>query len=83
MNVPQGSYIWLAENVKQLVDIPVMACNRITDPLIAEQALLDNRADLIGIGRSLICDPEWAKKAKMRAYRDIRQCIGCNQGKKH
>ncbi|MFX0066724.1 MAG: FAD-dependent oxidoreductase [Candidatus Hermodarchaeota archaeon] len=80
MNVPQGSYIWLAENVKEVVDIPVMACNRITDPLIAEQALLENRADLVGIGRSLICDPEWAKKAKKRAFQDIRRCIGCNQG---
>ncbi|MHA1263485.1 MAG: NADH:flavin oxidoreductase, partial [Candidatus Freyarchaeota archaeon] len=54
MNVPRGCYVWLAENVKEVVDVPVMACNRITDPLLAEQILLDGKADLVGIGRALI-----------------------------
>ncbi|MHA1362344.1 MAG: FAD-dependent oxidoreductase [Candidatus Freyarchaeota archaeon] len=57
-----------------------MACNRITDPLLAEQILLDGKADLVGIGRALICDPEWARKAKEGRFREIRQCLGCNQG---
>ncbi|MEX2704474.1 MAG: FAD-dependent oxidoreductase [Candidatus Freyrarchaeum guaymaensis] len=80
MNVPRGCYVWLAENVKEVVDVPVMACNRITDPLLAEQILLDGKADLVGIGRALICDPEWARKAKEGRFREIRQCLGCNQG---
>ncbi|MBS7250345.1 MAG: FAD-dependent oxidoreductase [Candidatus Freyarchaeota archaeon] len=80
MNVPRGTYVWLAENVKEVVDVPVMACNRITDPLLAEHILLDNKADLVGIGRALICDPEWARKAKEGRFKEIRQCLGCNQG---
>lgn len=80
MNVPRGTYVWLAENVKEVVNVPVMACNRITDPLLAEQILLDGKADLVGLGRTLICDPEWAKKAKEGRFKEIRQCLGCNQG---
>ncbi|MEM3593480.1 MAG: FAD-dependent oxidoreductase [Candidatus Jordarchaeaceae archaeon] len=80
MNVPRGTYVWLAENVKEVVSVPVMACNRITDPLQAEQILLDGKADLVGIGRALICDPEWARKAKEGRFKEIRQCLGCNQG---
>ncbi|MFB0559654.1 MAG: FAD-dependent oxidoreductase, partial [Candidatus Lokiarchaeia archaeon] len=80
MNVPRGNYVWLAENVKEAVDVPVMACNRITDPLLAEQILLDGKADFVGLGRALICDPEWARKAKEGRFREIRQCTGCNQG---
>jgi 2,4-dienoyl-CoA reductase (NADPH2) len=80
MNVPRGAYVWLAENVKGVVDVPVMACNRITDPLMAEQVLLDGKADLVGLGRALLCDPEWARKAKEGRFLEIRQCLGCNQG---
>ncbi len=80
MNVPRGNYVWLAENVKEVVNVPVMACNRITDPLLAEQVLLDAKADLVGLGRALICDPEWARKAKEGRFKEIRQCLGCNQG---
>nr|MDO8081815.1 FAD-dependent oxidoreductase [Candidatus Freyarchaeota archaeon] len=80
MNVPRGTYVWLAENVKEVVDVPVMACNRITDPLLAEQVLIDGKADLVGLGRALICDPEWVRKAKEGRFKEIRQCLGCNQG---
>ena len=80
MMVPQGSYAYLAENVRNVVNVPVFASNRINDPFIAEQILRDDRADAVCIGRTLIADPYMPIKAKDGKFWDIRQCVGCNQG---
>ncbi len=80
MAVPQGAFVYLAQGVKESVAIPVMACNRINDPVAAEQILRDGRADLIGVARSLIADPEFPNKAQAGLLDDIRYCLGCNQG---
>ncbi|MGI6487642.1 MAG: hypothetical protein ACOX2B_04870 [Syntrophothermaceae bacterium] len=39
MDVPEGAYVYLAQGIKQAVDVPVAACNRINDPWLAEQIL--------------------------------------------
>jgi 2,4-dienoyl-CoA reductase (NADPH2) len=80
MAVPRGGFVYLAQGVKQAVSIPVMACNRINDPVLAEQILRDGRADLIAFARSLIADPELPNKARLGRLDEIRYCIGCNQG---
>jgi NADPH-dependent 2,4-dienoyl-CoA reductase/sulfur reductase-like enzyme len=66
-----------AEAVKKTVSIPVMTANRIVTPQEAEGILKQGRADLIGIGRGLVADPEWPKKAKEEREKEIRFCIGC------
>ncbi|MHA1466764.1 MAG: NADH:flavin oxidoreductase, partial [Promethearchaeota archaeon] len=63
MMVPQGSYAYLAENVRNVVNAPVFASNRINDPFIAEKILRDDRADAVCIGRTLIAEPYLANKA--------------------
>lgn len=35
---------------------------------------------MVALGRTLIADPDWPKKAEEGRSEDIRQCIGCNQG---
>ena len=80
MALPRGGFVYLAQGVRQAVSIPVMACNRINDPVLAEQILRDGRADLIGFARSLIADPELPNKARTGRLDEIRHCIGCNQG---
>ena len=52
---------------------------RIHDPRIAEQIIAEGRADLIGMARALICDPEFGNKTRTGQLEDIRACIGCNQ----
>jgi 2,4-dienoyl-CoA reductase (NADPH2) len=44
--------------------------------VLAEQILADGTADLIGLGRALIADPEWANKAAGQHAGSIRPCIG-------
>jgi len=80
MGLPRGGFAYLAQGIKQVVSIPVMACNRINDPLLADQILRDGQADLIGFARGLIADPELPNKAMWGRFDEINYCIACNQG---
>ena len=80
MGLPRGGFVYLAQGIKQAVSIPVMACNRINDPLLADQILRDGQADLIGFARGLIADPELPNKALQGRFDEINYCIACNQG---
>jgi mycofactocin system FadH/OYE family oxidoreductase 2 len=80
MSFPTGCMVYMAARVREVVNIPVVAIKRIIDPIHAERILADGHADIIGMTRSLICDPEWPKKAREGKIEDIRTCIGCNQG---
>jgi len=80
MGLPRGGYVYLAQGIKQAVSIPVMSCNRINDPLMADQILRDGQADLIGFARGLIADPELPNKALAGRFDEINRCIACNQG---
>ena len=52
----------ITATVKQAVTIPVSTSGRIIDPAMGEQLLLDQKADMIGIGRALLADPDWVNK---------------------
>lgn len=59
-------------------DVPVMALGRITDPAEADGILARDEAQLIALGRPLIADPAWPKKAQAGRSWDIRYCLSCN-----
>ena len=80
MSFPQGCFVHLAQGVKKVVDVPVIAVGRINDPIFAEQVLSENKADLIAMGRSLIADPELPRKVIAGKFEDVVPCIYCNQG---
>jgi 2,4-dienoyl-CoA reductase (NADPH2) len=79
MDLPQAGYVYLAGGIKEVVGVPVVACNRINDPFIAEEVLKEGVADLVGVARGLIADPEFVNKAKAGKYDEIRRCVACNQ----
>lgn len=58
--------------------VPVLALGRIVDPHEAEAVLAASKADLVGIGRALIADPEWPRKALSGHGYAIRACVSCN-----
>ncbi|MCI8538906.1 MAG: FAD-dependent oxidoreductase [Oscillospiraceae bacterium] len=78
--VPRGCYTYLSQAVKQAVSVPVMMCNRINDPTVAEETLALGRADVIGMGRAMVADPDFALKARLGRAAEIRPCVACNQG---
>lgn len=80
MHVPLGYTIPLAAGIKSAVSLPVFATGRINDPVMAERVLADGQADMIGMVRAQICDPELAEKTKQARLDEIRYCIACNQG---
>jgi 2,4-dienoyl-CoA reductase-like NADH-dependent reductase (Old Yellow Enzyme family)/thioredoxin reductase len=79
MYFPLGCFVYLAAGVKEVVSLPVICHGRINDPVQAEQILADNQADLIGMARALICDPEWPNKTREGRTEEIRKCIACIQ----
>ncbi len=80
MCVPPGTYVYLAENIKKEVSVPVIACNRINDPELAENIIAEGRADFVGVARGMIADSEFPLKAKEGRPEKVRKCLGCNQG---
>jgi len=78
--VRHGWIVHFAEEVKKVVDIPVIAVGRINDPLLAETIIAGRKADLVAMGRASLADPELPKKAAAGRFADINQCIGCLQG---
>lgn len=73
----QGWRVYLAEEVKKVVNIPVITVGSIREPHFMEEILENGRADFIAMGRGLIADPEWAKKAIAGRDKEIRKCISC------
>ena len=75
--VPQGAWVYMAEEVKRAVSIPVAAGTQIQDPVIAERVLAEGKADMVYMARALIADPELPNKAKEGRLEDIRPCMNC------
>ncbi|MFN8557034.1 MAG: FAD-dependent oxidoreductase [Dehalococcoidia bacterium] len=81
MSWPQTAFVYLAERIKAAVDhTPVVTVGRIIDPVKAEEIIEQGQADMVGMVRALIADPELPNKAKAGAIDEVRYCIGCNQG---
>ncbi|MBW1848317.1 MAG: FAD-dependent oxidoreductase, partial [Deltaproteobacteria bacterium] len=79
-NVPPGAYLYLAKGIKEKVNVPVFASNRLGDPNQAERALRSGRCDMICWARPLIADPELPNKIQEGRLDEIVPCIACNQG---
>jgi 2,4-dienoyl-CoA reductase (NADPH2) len=78
--VPRGGLSYLAREIKKQVSVPVIMCNRMNCPQVAEETLALGRADIIGMGRPMLADPEFPNKAKAGRADTIRPCMACNQG---
>jgi 2,4-dienoyl-CoA reductase-like NADH-dependent reductase (Old Yellow Enzyme family) len=59
----QGYFAPLSEAIKSVVSIPVILTGGITEIEAAEKFLAEKKADLIGVGRAILQDSNWAKRA--------------------
>ena len=75
-----GTFVSLAGRIRSVVKTPVIVTGRIVTPDQAEQVLQSGAADLIGMTRALIADPDLPAKAKNQKTADIRVCMGSNEG---
>ena len=76
--VPKAVFADYAAQVKKAVKIPVGVINRINDPVLADQLIIDGKVDLVWMLRPLVSDPELPNKAKEGRLDEIRTCIACN-----
>jgi 2,4-dienoyl-CoA reductase-like NADH-dependent reductase (Old Yellow Enzyme family) len=79
MSLKPAYVVPYAARIKRQARIPVFVTGRINQPQDAEAVIAANHADVCGMTRALICDPEMPNKAARGAAEDIRACIACNQ----
>ncbi len=60
-------------------ELPVLATTRVADLSAADRLVRDGVADLVGMTRALIADPELIAKTQAGATDEVIECIGCNQ----
>lgn len=78
--VPRGVYGFLGRDIRELVDVPVIASHRINDPDNARFLISHDYCDMVAIGRGLIADPDFPNKAKAGKENEIIHCVACGQG---
>jgi len=79
---PDGPQIYLAEEIRRCIreagyGIPIVTAGKIRTPELAEQILEGEKADIIGMIRALLCDPDWPIKAKKGRSDEIVKCASC------
>ncbi len=73
----------LAAAIKRYINdkgyaVPVISVGKISDPADAERLLTEGKADLIGMARQLLADPDWVRKVEGERADKIIRCIYCN-----
>jgi len=80
---PDMTHVYLSQAIREQVrdggfNVPVVAAGKIRTPHEAERILAQGKADLIGLCRPLLCDPDWPNKARAEKSREIVHCTSCN-----
>lgn len=80
---PDGTHVYLAEGVRNAIreakfTTPVVTAGKIREPKHAEELLQQGKADIIGLCRAILCDPDWPMKAKEGREKEIVRCAACN-----
>jgi len=70
----EGYMLDLAAAVRAQVDIPVIAAGRLATGAVADRAIAEGKADLIGLARVLWADPQWPEKVARGREADIHHC---------
>ncbi len=60
-----------AKELKELLNKPTISVGKFEDPEVAEKALVENKMDMVAIGRGLLTDPHWALHAAQKLKQQI------------
>jgi 2-enoate reductase len=89
--MPPGVYLSAAELVKKYFEeqdiksnaglpVPIIAVGKLGYPDLAEQALRENKCDMVMLARPLLADPYWPQKVYSGRISEIIPCIGDHEG---
>ena len=65
------------EHIKNFTTKPVVCAGRM-QPEAAAESIAAGRIDAMGVGRQLLCDPEFVTKIKEDRLDEVRPCIACH-----
>jgi len=77
---PKANLLPMAARFREAVTLPVIVAGRIRTPAVAREALTASQADLIGLARPLLADPDWVRKVEAGDEEAILLCAACHQG---
>ncbi|PJZ27492.1 NADPH-dependent 2,4-dienoyl-CoA reductase [Leptospira hartskeerlii] len=78
--VPRGAWANIAGRIKEKTPgIPIIASNRVNDPMTVQRIFDNNQADIISMARPFLADPFIVKKIQTGMSDRINTCIACNQ----
>ena len=75
-DLPTTQWLYLAENAKKHLKVPIAFGPRFGDPRLADKAIADGIIDLWEICRPALADPQILHKAKEGRFEDIKPCLG-------
>lgn len=79
VTAPEATAARAAKIIREASGLPILVGQRITRPEIGERILAEGQADLVGMARAFIADPDWVAKAARGEAGHIRPCLGLNQ----
>ena len=80
-NLPYMCHTYLSKAIREEVKpfgVPVIASGKIHNLENAEKILKEGKADLIGVARPLLADPDWAIKLRENRTDEFIECTYCN-----
>lgn len=84
-SVPRAAFNWATARLKQHVNIPVVASNRINTPEVAEDVLAGRwddtgvEVDFVSMARPWLAEPDFINRVRSGEADQINHCIACNQ----
>ncbi len=76
---PDGPNVYLAEEIKKCVSVPVVTVGKLGNPEFADNVIAEGRADMVALARPLIADPMWVRKAQDHRFDRITECLYCTE----
>lgn len=77
---PDGANVYISEAIKEFVNskgysTPIVTTGKIVHSELAESILQEGRADMIGMARALLADPDWPRKVRDGREGTVVKCI--------
>ncbi|MBS7706229.1 FAD-dependent oxidoreductase [Chelatococcus asaccharovorans] len=64
--------------IRAVAGVPVIGVGPVRWPDVAERGLAEGDIDMVALGRPLLADPDWTRKALAGDVDAIRPCTNCN-----
>jgi 2,4-dienoyl-CoA reductase-like NADH-dependent reductase (Old Yellow Enzyme family) len=80
MHEPTGYELVFDAPVKRRLRLPVLVAGRFRTLEEADRVIAQGEADLVGMTRAHIADPDLVRKTLAGRVEEVRPCLGCNHG---